>query len=69
MVSKYSGERGRAPFRMPTRTHGTCRGEAIGMVQPLAGLVLAASFVLSLAGRYESQLVRAERFNQEVVGR
>lgn len=39
------------------------------MLQPLAGLFLAAGFVLSVAGRYEAQLIHAERTDQEVIGR
>ncbi|MBB3560116.1 hypothetical protein FHX06_001427 [Rhizobium sp. BK512] len=39
------------------------------MIQPLAGLFLAAGFVVLLAGRHEWQLIRAERIQQEVVVR
>lgn len=39
------------------------------MLRPLAGLFLAAGLMLSLAGRYEAQLIHAERIDQEVIGR
>jgi hypothetical protein len=39
------------------------------MLQSLAGLVLAAGFVLCLAGRYEAQLIREVHLRQEVIGR
>ncbi|MBB3590865.1 hypothetical protein FHX08_001209 [Rhizobium sp. BK529] len=69
MISNHSGGGDYALFRTPTRGHGACRPDAIGMVQPLAAFLLAAGFVLSLAGRYEGQLIRAERIHQEVADR
>lgn len=69
MISRYFEARGEAPFRAPALMPGVRRLDAIGRLQPLAGLLLAAGFVLSLAGRYEAQLIRAERLQQEVIGR
>jgi hypothetical protein len=63
MVSEHSGTRGKASGQAGRRPH------AIGMIQPLAGLFLAAGFVVLLAGRHERQLIRAERIQQEVVVR
>lgn len=65
MISGYLGAGGKAP--LPTQA--ACRLHAIGMLQPLAGLILAAGFVLCLAGRYEAQLIREVHLRQEVIGR
>ncbi len=69
MISRYFGSMGEAPFRAPALTPDLCRLNTIGMLQPLTGFLLAAGFVLSLAGHYEAQLIRAERVQQEVIGR
>jgi hypothetical protein len=69
MMSDYFEARGEAPFRAPALTPGVRRLDTIGRLQPLAGLLFAAGFVISLAGRYEAQLIRAERLQQEVIGR
>ncbi len=69
MISDYFEARGEAPFRAPALTPGVRRLDAVGVLPPLAGLLLAAGFVISLAGRYEAQLIRAERLQQEVIGR
>lgn len=65
MMSDHSGTRGNPPAlgQAARRLH------AMSMFQPLAGLVLAAGFVISLAGRYEEQLIRAECIHQEIIGR
>ncbi|MBB3440970.1 hypothetical protein [Rhizobium sp. BK379] len=63
MVSEHSGTGGKVPEQ------AGCRPHAIGMIQPLAGLFLAAGFVVLLAGRHERQLIHAERIKQEVVVR
>ncbi|MBW9055499.1 hypothetical protein [Rhizobium mesosinicum] len=69
MISRYFEARGGASFPTPASSQAVrCLG-AIGGLPPLAGLLLAAGFVISLAGRYEAQLIRAERVQQEVVGR
>lgn len=65
MISDHSGTRGKPP----ALGQAALRLHAMGMFQPLAGLVLAAGFVISLAGRYEGQLIRAERIHQEIIGR
>ncbi len=64
MISGYLGAAGKAPLS----TQAARRLHAIGMLQPLAGLVLAAGFVLCLAGRYEAQLIREAHLHQEVIG-
>lgn len=65
MISDYSGTGDEAP----TLGQVARRPDAIGMFQPFASFLLAAGFMLSLAGCYESQLIRAERIQQEVIGR
>lgn len=69
MISRYFEARGGASFPTSASSQAVRRPDAIGMFQPFAGLLLAAGFVISLAGRYEAQLIRAERVQQEVVGR
>ncbi|MDR6669980.1 hypothetical protein [Rhizobium sp. 1399] len=69
MISDYFEARGEAPFRAPALTPGVRRLDAVDVLPPLAGLLLAAGFVISLASRYEAQLIRAERLQQEVIGR
>lgn len=64
MIWRDFGARGKAPLS----TQAVRRLDAIGMLRPLAGLLVAAGFVISLAGRYEGQLIRAERIQQEVIG-
>ncbi|GAA3110171.1 hypothetical protein GCM10010520_63260 [Rhizobium viscosum] len=65
MMSDYSGTRDEAPVA----GQAARRLVASGMLQPLGGLLLAAGFVISLAGRHEGQLIRAERIHQEAIGR
>lgn len=69
MISDYFEASGEAPFRAPAPRQAARRFDTIGMLPPLAGFLIAAGFVLSLAGRYEGQLIRAERIQQEVIGR
>lgn len=64
MISGYFGAGDEALRRASMPRRNSCH-----MLQPLAGLVLAAGLVLSLAGQYEGQLIRAERIHQEVIGR
>ncbi|MGM4910156.1 hypothetical protein [Rhizobium sp. 768_B6_N1_8] len=69
MISDYFEARGEAPLRAPALTPGVRRLDTVDVLQPLACLLLAAGFVILLAGRYEAQLIRAERLQQEVIGR
>jgi hypothetical protein len=70
MTSRYFEARGGASFRTSASSQEVRRLDAIGGgLPPLAGLLLAAGFVILLAGRYEAQLIRAECLQQEVIGR
>lgn len=69
MISDCFEARGEASFRTPAPRRAARRPDAIGVLPPLTGFLLAAGFVISLAGRYESQFIRAEKVHQEVIGR
>jgi hypothetical protein len=69
MTSRYFEARSGASFRTSASSQAVRRIDAIGGLPLLAGLLLAAGFVIWLAGRHEAQLIRAERLQQEIVGR
>ncbi|MBB3308369.1 hypothetical protein FHT78_000098 [Rhizobium sp. BK196] len=69
MISRYFEARSGASFLTSASSQAVRRLDAIGGLPLLAGLLLAAGFVILLAGRHEAQLIRAECLQQEVIGR